>query len=71
MKYCLTEGGLGWKNPDGVILRCVNKNEAKKILEELHSGHCSGHFVAHTTAHKILRAGYYWPTIFSDAYQHV
>jgi ribonuclease HI/transposase InsO family protein len=71
MKYCLTEDGLGWKNPDGVILRCVNKDESKKILKELHSGYCGGHFAARTTAHKILRAGYYWPTLFSDAYQHV
>jgi hypothetical protein len=30
-----------------------------------------GHFAARTTAHKILRDGYYWPTLFSDAYQHV
>jgi hypothetical protein len=71
MKYCLIEDGLGWKNPDGVILRCVNKEEAKKIMEELHSGHCGGHFAACTTAHKILRADYYWPTLFSDTYQHV
>jgi transposase InsO family protein len=71
MKYCLTEDGLGWRNPDGVILRCVNKEEAKKLLEELHSGYCGGHFAARTTAHKILRAGYYWPTLFSDTHQHV
>ena len=25
MKYFLTENGLGWRNPDGVILRCVDK----------------------------------------------
>ena len=71
MKYFLTEDGLGWKNPNGVILRCVNQDEAKKILKELHSGYCGGHFAARTTAHKILRAGYYWPTLFSNAYQHV
>jgi transposase InsO family protein len=71
MKYCLTEDGLGWRNPDGVILRCVNKEEAKKLLEELHSGYCGGHFASRTTAHKILRAGYYWPTLFSDTHQHV
>jgi hypothetical protein len=71
MKYCLTEDGLGWRNPDGVILRCVNKEEAKKLLEELHSGYCGGHFAARTTAHKILRVGYYWPTLFSDTHQHV
>ena len=59
MKYCLTEDGLGWKDPNGVLLRCVNKDEADKLLRELHSGYCGGHFVARTTAHKILRAEYY------------
>jgi hypothetical protein len=46
MKYCLTQDGLGWKNPDGIILRCVNKDEADKLIKELHSGYCGGHFVA-------------------------
>jgi len=66
MKYCLTENCLGWKDPDGVLLRCANQEEAKKLLKELHSGFCGGHFVAHTTTHKILRARYYWTTLFYD-----
>jgi hypothetical protein len=32
MKYCLTQDGLGWRNLDGVILRCVNKEEADKLV---------------------------------------
>ena len=28
-------------------------------------------FSGDTTAHKILRAGYYWPTLFKDAHAHV
>jgi hypothetical protein len=34
----------------------------------LHTRHCGGHFAARTTAHKILRVGYYWPTILSDTH---
>jgi hypothetical protein len=71
MKYCLIEEGLGWRNPDGVILRCVDKEEVDKLVTKLHAGHCGGHFAARTTTHKILRAGYYWPTIFSDTHQYV
>jgi len=26
MNYCLTQDGLGWNNPNGIILRCVNKD---------------------------------------------
>jgi len=68
MKYCLTENGLGWKDPDGVLLRCVNQEEANKLLTKLHFRHCGGHFTVHTTTHKILRDGYYWPTLFVDTH---
>ena len=58
-KYCLTKDGLGWRNLDGLILRCVDEPESKKLMVDFHSGFCGGHFAAKTTAHKILRAGYY------------
>jgi hypothetical protein len=70
-KYVLTRDGLGWRNPDGVILRCVDDVESKRLVDEFHGGFCGGHFAAKTTTHKILRAGYYWPTIFSDVHQFV
>ena len=28
------------------------------------------HFSKETTAHKVLRAGYYWPILFKDAHAH-
>lgn len=58
MRYCLIQNGLGEMNPDGIILKCVNKKEANKLVEEFHSRYCGGHFAAHTTTHKILRVGY-------------
>jgi len=70
MKYCLTREGLGWRNSDGVILICVNKEEANKLISELHSRYCGGHFIARTTTHKISRAGYYCPTIFFNTHRY-
>ena len=70
-KYVIIKYGLGWKNPDGIILRCVDEVEAKKQVDDFHSVFCGGHFVARITTHKILRAGYYWPTIFSYVDQFV
>jgi hypothetical protein len=32
MKYCLMQDGLKGRNLDGVILRCVNKEEADKLI---------------------------------------
>jgi hypothetical protein len=38
---------------------CLEKDEAEKVLLELHAGEAGGHFSGDTTAHKVLRAGYY------------
>ena len=38
---------------------------------DLHDGPTGGHFSGDTTAHKILKAGCYWPTLFKDAHAHV
>jgi hypothetical protein len=70
-KYVLTKDGLDCRNIDGIILRCVDEVEAKKIVDEFHAGFCGGLYASKTTTHKILRAGYYWPTIFSNVHQFV
>ena len=43
-------------------MRCLERDEEEKLLSELYVGESSGHFGGDTTAHKVLRAGYYWPT---------
>jgi hypothetical protein len=48
----------------------LEKDDAEHILIELHDGPAGDHFGEETTAHKVLRAGYYWPTLFRDAYAH-
>jgi hypothetical protein len=57
-------------NYDGLILRCLKHNDAERVLRELQDGPIGGHFVGETMAHKILRFGYYWPTIFRDAHAY-
>ena len=48
----------------------MEKDDAEHILTELHDGPTGGHFRGETTVHKVLRAGYYWPTLFKDAHAH-
>ena len=57
-------------NYDGVLLRCLEREHVDKVMKELHDGPVGGHFVGNTTAHKILRVGYYWPTLFKDAHTY-
>ena len=54
-----------------MLLRCLEKEEALKVLSSLHEGPAGGHFGAEVTANKILRDGYYWSTLFKDAHAHV
>jgi hypothetical protein len=58
-KYVITKDVLGWRNPDGIILRCVDEIEDKKLVDEFHAGFCGGHYATKTTTHKILRVVYY------------
>eukprot|EP00253_Pinus_taeda_P026329 PITA_26329 len=51
---------------DTVPRRCLTHEDAKKVLNDCHSGVCGGHLSSYTTAQKILRAGYFWPSIFKD-----
>jgi len=67
LKYVLIEGDLYWKNKDGILLLCLDEDQERHALIEMHEGVCGGHFLAKNTAHKILRAGYYWPKVFNDA----
>ena len=69
--YQIVEGVLFRKNYDGFLLRCLEKEDVKKVMIELHDGPAEGHFFEDTTAHKILRARYYWPTLFKYAHSHV
>ena len=69
--YQIIEGILFKKNYNGVLLRCLEKEDAKKVMTYLHDGPAGGHFLGDTIAHKILRAGYYWPTLVKDGHTHV
>jgi hypothetical protein len=58
------------------VLRCVDDIASQMILKKLHGStdsdiHIGGNFAAKSTAHKILRTGYYWPSIFIDSYKYV
>ncbi|GJS88376.1 reverse transcriptase domain-containing protein [Tanacetum coccineum] len=54
--------------PDRMIRRCVYSSETLKILNECHHGPTGGHYGPSTTAQKVFDAGFYWPTIFKEAY---
>nr|GEY46040.1 reverse transcriptase domain-containing protein [Tanacetum cinerariifolium] len=48
---------------------CVAGKEAINILNACHSGPTGGHYGANYTTKKVFDSGFYWPTIYEDAYE--
>ena len=40
-------------------VRCIEEEEAKYVLEEVHGGICSDHMGVKSLVRKIMRAGYF------------
>ena len=58
-KFCIHEDLSYWRDPSGILLRCLDKEQSVEVMYQFHSRTCGGHHYWKTTAHKILRARYY------------
>ncbi|GJZ97037.1 reverse transcriptase domain-containing protein [Tanacetum coccineum] len=56
---------------DQVIRRFVYGQEVVDILTAFHNGSTEGHHGVNYTAKKVFDSGFYWPTIYCDAYDMV
>ena len=52
-------------------LRCLAPDEANYVLREVHEVACGNHSGVRSLVHKVVHAGYYWPTIQADAKAYV
>ena len=52
-------------------LRCLAPDEANHVLREVHEGACGNHSGARSLIHKVVCAGYYWPTVQAYAKVYV
>lgn len=67
IRYIILQGSLWWRNFEGVLLKCIDQEKAKEFLNKMHAGVCGGHYMAKTTTHKVMRSGFWWPSLFKDA----
>jgi len=64
--YTLVDGALfrhGFTHP---ILTYVSGDEFMRIMSELHEGIRGSHVGGRSLASKVMRAGFYWPTVGED-----
>ena len=52
-------------------LRCLSQNEADYVMREVHEGIYGNHSGVWSLVHKLIQAGYYWPTMLKDAQAYV
>eukprot|EP00253_Pinus_taeda_P007752 PITA_07752 len=64
--YLIIGDTLYCRGIDMVLWRCLTHEEAEKALNDCNLGACDGHLFGYATTQRILRVGYFWPTIFKD-----
>ena len=70
-KYIIVGSTLFRRGFNGELLRCLTDEEAYKVVGEAHSGAFGGHMNDPMLAKRILRQGYYWPTMEGDCVKFV
>ena len=70
-RYVLIDEVLYKRGFSQPYLRCLTPDEANYVLREIHEGACGNHSGARSLIHKVVRAGYYWPTVQADAKAYV
>jgi len=54
------------KTAEGILLKCINENEAYLAVSRVHSGACGSHQAGHKMKCLIFRQGLYWPSMLKD-----
>ncbi|KAJ3686766.1 hypothetical protein LUZ61_015930 [Rhynchospora tenuis] len=67
LEFTIIEDELCKKGYHHPWLTCVGKVKATELLSETHKGICGSHQGPRTLGKRIMRQGYYWPTLRKDA----
>jgi hypothetical protein len=69
--YYLIDGVLYRQGANGMMMRCISKDECIQLLRDIHSGVCGAHSSWRSIVEKAFRHGFYWPTAKDDAMEIV
>jgi len=70
LKFVLLDDQLYHRIVDGVLLKCLNQEEAKVLMGEIHEGVCGAHQSANKMKWMIRRASYFWPTMLENCFKY-
>ncbi|GJV06749.1 reverse transcriptase domain-containing protein [Tanacetum coccineum] len=70
-QYVMEEGVMFKKSYLSPMLRCVGPLQENYIIREVHEGACRMHTGSRSVVAKIMRQGYYWPTMYQDTKEEI
>lgn len=65
-RYCMIGDDLYRRGYVTPIMKCLSDEEANYVIRELHEGICERHTGGRTLKARVLRAGFFWPTLEKD-----
>ncbi|XP_074377992.1 uncharacterized protein LOC141719512 [Apium graveolens] len=54
-----------------LLQRCLNTEEARQVLRDIHEGECENHSGGRNLSRKVLRMVYYWESLKEDALNYI
>ncbi|XP_057747966.1 uncharacterized protein LOC130967162 [Arachis stenosperma] len=70
-KYAVIQGQLFKKGLNQPLLKCLHPDQTDYVLREVHEGWFGHHIGGKALARKLIRAGYYWPSMMADSKEFV
>ncbi|XP_022000046.1 uncharacterized protein LOC110897588 [Helianthus annuus] len=71
LQYELIDGELYRMSYLGPSLKCVDNEEARYVVREIHEGICGMHFGPRTVVAKAMNVGFYWPIMYETALEEI
>nr|AAK50597.1 putative gag-pol precursor [Oryza sativa Japonica Group] len=70
-RYILVEGALYRRAANGILLKCISREQGIELIADAHQGEYRAHSASRTLVGKAFRQGFYWPTALQDAQEWV
>jgi hypothetical protein len=69
--YTIINSELYKRSMSGIYQKCIELEEGRELLKEVHQGECGHHASSRALVAKAFRHGFYWPTAKQNAEQLV